>query len=156
MFSNEFAEAKAVVFWDVDDYKIPDGLDAGEVSKNIKAAALADNVFVSAGIKLKRVSEGSKGKDSSRDLAIHSRMWLWTIDNVDESSTIMVISDNLFDGTVEKFKEMNHNVVWRSLSAEGKPIAHTRGGRRSSERDDHVCSGCVNPTFLVDPFVKSL
>ncbi|KAL1219169.1 hypothetical protein V5N11_000554 [Cardamine amara subsp. amara] len=138
--------AKTGVFWDIEDCKIPDGLDAVDVSKNIKTALaemghggpvsikaytneknqLQDHVFHSAGIELKRVSEGSKGKDRARDNAILVGMWGWAIDRREESSTIMVISDNIYTPTIEELEQKNHNVLWRSLSAEGKPIAQTR------------------------------
>ncbi|CAD5326548.1 unnamed protein product [Arabidopsis thaliana] len=138
---------KAGVFWDLEDYKIPDGLSAGEVSKNIKTAfaemgypgtvsikayadetnrRIQDNEFHSAGIELKRVPEGLKGKDHSRDIAVLTGMGVWITVNRDVSSSIMLISDSIYDFAVDEFKKVNHYVLWKKLSAKGKPIAQTR------------------------------
>ncbi|CAE6080617.1 unnamed protein product [Arabidopsis arenosa] len=138
---------KASVFWDMEDYKIPDGLSAGEVSKNIKTAfaemgypgtvsikayadatnrRIQDNEFHSAGIELKRVPEGSKGKDHSRDIAVLTGMAVWIAANREVSSSMMVISDSIYDFAVDQYKKMNHYVLWKKLSAKGKPIAQTR------------------------------
>ncbi|KAG7561791.1 NYN domain limkain-b1-type [Arabidopsis thaliana x Arabidopsis arenosa] len=138
---------KASVFWDMEDYKIPDGLSAGEVSKNIKTAfsemgypgtvsikayadatnrRIQDNEFHSAGIELKRVPEGSKGMDHSRDIAVLTGMAVWIAANREVSSSMMVISDSIYDFAVDQFKKINHYVLWKKLSAKGKPIAQTR------------------------------
>jgi len=69
---------------------------------------------------------GLKGKDHSRDIAVLTGMGVWITVNRDVSSSIMLISDSIYGFAVDEFKKVNHYVLWKKLSAKGKPIAQTR------------------------------
>ncbi|XP_010413278.1 PREDICTED: uncharacterized protein LOC104699636 [Camelina sativa] len=85
MASSGYVEAG--VFWDVEVYKIPEGLSAADVSRNIKIALavmgsikayinatnqeIQDHVFHPAGIELNRIpNESPLGLDHSRRAAL--------------------------------------------------------------------------------------
>ncbi|XP_010413558.1 PREDICTED: uncharacterized protein LOC104699861 [Camelina sativa] len=143
----------AGVFWDVEDYKIPDGLTARDVAENIRATlaevghrgpitirAFAsdknrtpDYEFAYAGIKLKRVARGPKGehKHHRRDMALLGDMGFYAGSHGKARSMIIFISDSNYDDADKEFRSWNHVVLWAKLSAEGKPIPQTR---RTSKR----------------------
>jgi hypothetical protein len=75
---------------------------------------------------LRKMVSGLKGKDHSRDIAVLTGMGVWITVNRDVSSSIMLISDSIYGFAVDEFKKVNHYVLWKKLSAKGKPIAQTR------------------------------
>ncbi|XP_010512642.1 PREDICTED: uncharacterized protein LOC104788580 [Camelina sativa] len=154
MASSGYVEAG--VFWDVEVYKIPEGLSAADVSRNIKIALavmghrgtvsinayinatnqeIQDHVFHPAGIELNRIpNESPLGLDHSRRAALFNGMGSWAFVNTGISSTIMLITNDNPILFYPSLKRRNFNVFWNCLSVEGKPIPQTlQTLRRSSE-----------------------
>ncbi|VVA92812.1 unnamed protein product [Arabis nemorensis] len=122
-----YAAAKTVVFWDIEDCKIPVGLSAGEVSKNIRTS-LANKGYhgtveiraygesrddlVSTGIKLYHFPTENK---DARDKQILVDVYFWAVDNPERANVMLIMGDISQEDSLitvlHSLKSENYNVL---------------------------------------------
>ncbi|XP_023634912.1 uncharacterized protein LOC17877834 isoform X2 [Capsella rubella] len=101
---------KTCVFWDVEDYPIPDGLDAASIYQSIKAAVknygCDEEVFIQAYVGNNTISDEFRRQSSDagvrfevfeksgdqygRHCSIYGDVMLWTLENPTPSNVIIV------------------------------------------------------------------
>ncbi|CAL9245434.1 unnamed protein product, partial [Arabidopsis halleri] len=127
LFPGDFAAAETGIFWDIEDCKIPDDLNAGEALKNIRSAISSDghhgtvsiraygdttgHDFPSVGIKLNHFPAGER-------YARHTKMLediiSWSAEHPQPSNLMLIVGDTSRDfvDVVELLKsKKNYNFI---------------------------------------------
>lgn len=108
-FPFDLAEENITVFWDIDDCKIPEGKEVGDVAENIKSSlrdcsfngkfvsmiaygdpsVIGEGKLASAGFEMAPIP--NEHEKQARVAAIEIFLWRWAVDHRSEQSNLLVI-----------------------------------------------------------------
>ncbi|CAA0387994.1 putative NYN domain, limkain-b1-type, meiosis regulator and mRNA stability factor 1 [Arabidopsis thaliana] len=110
LFPGDFAAAETGIFWDIEDCKIPDDLNAGDALKNIKSALSSDGHhgtvsvraygdttgldFPSEGIKLNHFPAGER---YARQTKMLEDIVSWSAEHPEPSTLFLIVGDTSRD-----------------------------------------------------------
>ncbi|KAL1206669.1 hypothetical protein V5N11_027229 [Cardamine amara subsp. amara] len=126
--NNIYAEAKTAVFWDIEDCKIPNGLDAIDVSHNIRRALA--NVGYHGTVSIKAYGDGTKAGSFSAEIELvhfpaeHKReklkeiladFFVWAMDHREPSNLMLLVGDISEDtallDAIQFLRSQNYNIL---------------------------------------------
>ncbi|CAL9227500.1 unnamed protein product [Arabidopsis halleri] len=131
-----YKDGKTCVFWDVEDYPIPDGLDPASIYQRIKDAVnkygcdaevsiqayaddnntFADREYSDAGFKLQVFTEGDK---YARHWSMYGDIMLWSLEN--PKSNVIIIAKITEDDLADRIGCLTRVWSYGLLLSQAKP-----------------------------------